>query len=90
MLFDARARIVREAIDVVLRRLEGVAPSDKTERLRAWAHECLQETDRWSASPPTTRERDTLMKRVLALHVEVTKLERDPERAPVADSAAPG
>jgi hypothetical protein len=30
----------------------------------------------WSASWPTPREMDVLMKRILALHVEVTKVER--------------
>lgn len=30
----------------------------------------------WSAAWPTPRETDALMKRLLALHVEVTKLER--------------
>jgi hypothetical protein len=30
----------------------------------------------WSAAWPTPREMDALMKRLLALHVEVTKLER--------------
>ena len=38
--------------------------------------ECMQEIEMWSVSSPTRRELDLLMKRVLALHIEVTKLER--------------
>jgi hypothetical protein len=30
----------------------------------------------WSATSPTPREMDSLMKRVLALHIDVTTLER--------------
>jgi hypothetical protein len=30
----------------------------------------------WSATSPTPREMDLLMKRVLALHIDMTKLER--------------
>jgi hypothetical protein len=56
----------------------GVPPhSDRTGLLQAWAQDCLQEAEQWSASPPTRRELDVLMKRLLALHVEVTKLERE-------------
>ena len=76
-MLAARLHIVRAAIDVVLRRLERLATSDRTEQLGVWVEECLRETDRWQASLPTPRERDALMKRVLALHVEVTNLERE-------------
>jgi hypothetical protein len=77
MMVNARFVVVREAIDTVLRRLQCVPSSDRTEQLHAWLDECSQEFEQWSASPPTDRERDVLMKRVLALHVAVTKLERD-------------
>jgi len=50
----------------------------KTEQLHARLDDCRQEVEHWSASPPTDREGETVMKRVLALHVEVTKLERAP------------
>jgi hypothetical protein len=76
-MVHARFVVVREAIEVVLRRLRCVPPSDRTVQLHAWLDECSQEFEQWSASPPTDRERDLIMKRVLALHVAVTKLERD-------------
>jgi hypothetical protein len=42
-----------------------------------WVQECLKQTEQWGALAPTDREREGLMKRVLALHVAVTNLERD-------------
>lgn len=78
MLAQARRLgVVREAIDVVLRHLECLPPSDRTEQLLVWVQECLQETEHWSELPPTDRQREGLTKRVLALHVAVTKLERE-------------
>ncbi len=76
MMLQSRFVVVREAIAVVLRHLERLPPSDRTERLHAWLDDCRQEVEHWSDSPPTDREGETVMKRVLALHVEVTKLER--------------
>jgi hypothetical protein len=77
MMFKERFVVIGYAIDVVLRHLEGLPPSDNAEQLRVWVHECLREAEQWSASPPTPREREVLSKRLLALHVEVSKLERD-------------
>jgi hypothetical protein len=48
-----------------------------TEQLRVWVEGCMQEAERWSASPPTARERDVLMKRLLTLQVAVARLERE-------------
>jgi hypothetical protein len=48
----------------------------------------LQEVERWSASPPTDGQGETLMKRVLGLHVEVTKLEHQALIAIVRESRA--
>jgi hypothetical protein len=42
----------------------------------------MQEAERWKASPPTARERDVLMKRLLALQVAVTTLEREGRARP--------
>lgn len=72
-----RLLVVREAIDVVLRHLECLPRSDRTEQLQVWVQECLKQTEQWGALAPTDREREGLMKRVLALHVAVTNLERD-------------
>jgi hypothetical protein len=77
MMIQAQFMVVREATDVVLRHLASLPSSDRTGLLQAWVQDCLQEAEQWSASPPTRRELDLLMKRLLALHVEVTKLERE-------------
>jgi hypothetical protein len=71
-----RFEVVRQAIDVLFRRLEGLSPSPAAEELRAEVRDCMRKAGEWTASPPPDRERDGLMKRVLALHVELAKLER--------------
>jgi hypothetical protein len=38
----------------------------------------VREVGAWTASQPAADEKDRLMKRVLKLHVEVAKLERQP------------
>jgi hypothetical protein len=69
--------VIREAIDVVLRHLERLPSSDTTERLQLHLQDCMQETEMWSTALPTRRELDAVMKRVLALHIEVTRVERE-------------
>jgi hypothetical protein len=76
VMLKTRFEVVREAIDVLFRRLERVPSSDGTEELRAAVRDCMRRAGQWSASPPPDRERDALMKRVLELHVELTNLER--------------
>jgi hypothetical protein len=68
--------VVQEAIDILLRHLECLPTSETTERLRAGVFECIREAGHWNASQSIDRAPDALMKRVLALHLEVTKLER--------------
>jgi hypothetical protein len=85
-MYQAELVVIREAIEVVIRHLESVPPSDRTTQLQARLQDCVQETEMWSAAWPTRRELDTLMKRLLALHTEVTALERQAfvaEGAPV-------
>jgi hypothetical protein len=77
MVRRTRFMVVQEAIDVLLLHLEGLPPSEATEVLRLGIDQCIRGLAQWRASPPTDRERDEIMKRVLALHVEVTKLERN-------------
>jgi hypothetical protein len=76
MMPKTRFIVVREAVEVLLGHLECLPQSARTEQLHAWVRDCLRETEQWSASPPTDQARDVIMKRVLALHVEVTRLER--------------
>jgi hypothetical protein len=72
-----RFEVVRQAVDVLFRRLERLPPSNASaiEELRAKVWDCMRQAGEWTVSPPACPERDELMKRVLALHVELAKLE---------------
>ncbi len=69
--------VVREAGEVLLRHLALLPRSDTTEQLQVWVQRCVQEAERWRTSPPTAREKDVLMKRLLTLQVAVSTLERE-------------
>jgi glycerol-3-phosphate dehydrogenase len=75
-MLKTRFEVVRQATDVLSRRLERVPSSARAEQLFTAVRDCMRRAGEWSASPPPDRERDTLMKRVLELHVELTNLER--------------
>jgi hypothetical protein len=62
--------------------------SEKTEELHAAILDCLRADEQWIAAPPTDRGESALMRRVLELHVEVTKLERGALLAVVKGSTA--
>jgi len=70
-------RLIRDAVEVVLRRLLALSPSPEVEALRAKAEDYLREAEVWSKSPPTVEARERLMKSVLKLHVAVAELERE-------------
>ncbi len=88
LMLQARFVVIRETTEVVLRHLGRLPPSETTEQLCASVQNCMQEIEMRSVSSPTRRELDLLMKRVLSLHIEVTKLERR-TLAPEADAPAP-
>lgn len=69
--------LVRSPIDVIVRRLSALPSSPRVEELRLKAEECLREVDGWLASPPTAEELNRLMRRVLKLHTDVARLERE-------------
>jgi hypothetical protein len=50
--------------------------SSEIEELRLKIEESQREAAGWKVSPPKDEERDRLMRRVLKLHVEVAKVER--------------
>ena len=83
-MFRAHLKIVHDAAQVVLRRLDGLQRSHEQEQLQVWTEECVREAERWgaaSASTPTSRDLDALMKRLLAVHVAVATLERGASQA---------
>lgn len=71
-----RLALVRDAIEIVLRRLSTLPPSTEVEELRVRAEECLREADAWGQTAPTMEQREALMKRVLGLHTAIARLER--------------
>jgi hypothetical protein len=73
-----RLALVRDAIEIVVRRLSTLPPSPELEELRLRAEECLRQADGWAHRPPTVEEREAVMKRVLGLHTAVVRLERKP------------
>jgi hypothetical protein len=75
VMTKTRFEVVRQAIDVLFRRLERLPPSHAAEDLRGRVSDCMRKAGEWTASPPVN-QRDDLMKRVLALHVELATLER--------------
>jgi hypothetical protein len=75
--FQAPVIVVRDAARVVLRHLDALPRSDERERLRTVVLDCTRNAEDWSASPPTARDVDALMKRLLAVHVQVARLEYD-------------
>jgi hypothetical protein len=88
LVFEAQLVVVREAIQGVFRHLQHVRPSERTDELLAWVLDCWQEAEQWVLSPPTDREQDALMNRILAVHLAATKLERDALLAVVKGSVA--
>jgi len=88
MFVNRRLVVVREASEVVLRHLEGLPTSEKTEELRTLVLDCLRTTEQWIDASPADRDEDALMKRILELHVEVTGLKRRALLAIVKGSTA--
>jgi hypothetical protein len=76
MMPKSRATVVRNAIDVVLRHLDDLPPSCQTSLLRSRLEECAAESERLNTSQPFGPAQNEIMRRVLALHVEVMDLER--------------
>jgi len=76
MVRRTRFEVLEDAIDVILRHLDGLPPSGRADHLREEIHGCIRQAGEWTASQLTDPQRDALMKRVLAIHTEVTAMER--------------
>jgi hypothetical protein len=74
---SAKLSVVRDAIDIVLRRLTTLPSSPEIDELRTKAEGFRLEADGWTNAPPAAEESGRLMKLVLKLHVDVAKLERE-------------
>ena len=72
-----RYTIARDAIEILLSRLDNLPQSERRHRLQAKLLECACEIER-TGSSRDEREPDALMTRLLALHVDLVRLEREP------------
>lgn len=66
--------LVIEAANVVLRHLSDLPDGDEARALREKTLDCIQEAAAWQSGKPSVQVREAMMKRVLALHVEVKRL----------------
>lgn len=71
-----RRSAVQDALQEVLRRTAPLPASPERDAIRNKAEEYLRERAGWSASSPAPAEKEQMMKRVLALHLEIAKIER--------------
>lgn len=74
---SAKLSIVRDAIDVLHRRLLALPSTPEIEELRIKAAEFHEQASSWERAPPPAEERERLMKQVLKLHVDLAKIERE-------------
>jgi hypothetical protein len=74
---SGKLSIARDAIDVVLRRLLMLPSSPEIDELLAKAEFLRLQADAWTSAPPSAEDRERLMKVVLQLHTDVTRLEQE-------------
>ena len=69
--------LVIEAVNVVLKHLAQMSDGPEVRELRDEALGCINEAVLWKDEQPrpTVQQRDTLMKKVLALHIAANKLD---------------
>ena len=75
-----RMSLVLDAVQIALGQLAKLPNSPEVEDLRTKALAYEKEAKHWSEKPPTSEQREAMMKKVLALHVAVTKLARPDDR----------
>ena len=72
---SAPVGVVHDAAKVVFRHLNALPRSQEKERLHTTVRDCLSTAEQWGTSPPSPRDVDALMKRLLQVHVQVARLE---------------
>jgi DNA-binding response OmpR family regulator len=72
----AHLSVASRAIDVLLQRLSALPPGPEVDELISTAGRYLREAEKWRAVAPTAQDRETLMKGVLGLHVDLARIER--------------
>jgi hypothetical protein len=72
--------LVIDAANVILKHLGQIPDGAEARALRARALDCIQEVAAWRSAKPSVETREAMMKRVLALHVEVKRLSERGDR----------
>jgi hypothetical protein len=72
-----RLSLTRNAIDVARARVGTQRSTFELEELRGRIDACLEQAERWAREPPTDEQREQLMRRVLELHVDTARTERE-------------
>ncbi len=71
-----RTSVVLSALRVTMRSLAELPDSPEAEKLRSRALAFEREAEKWPSTSPSSYEREAMMKQVLALHIEATRLAR--------------
>jgi hypothetical protein len=75
----ALSKLTSPALNAIRQALATVSKLPESEEARELRDQCLAHehiAEQWAREPPTPEEREALMKKVLALHVKVTKVHR--------------
>lgn len=80
MANSKRTALVSDAIRQALASLAILPNSEEALTLRERCLACQAVANEWSQTPPTPEEREAMMRKVIALHVAITKLRRKSER----------
>jgi hypothetical protein len=90
---SARLSIVETALEEIMTRLEDVRPTEAAQALAARAERLDRALDAWLLEPPTEQRRSEIVKEVLDLAVEVTRLHHaeatEAPRVAASEPAAP-
>jgi hypothetical protein len=71
-----RTTLALDAVLAAIVVLDGLPDSEERARLQTLARECEDAIRGWCEAAPAPDERESMMRRVLALNVAVTKLKR--------------
>jgi hypothetical protein len=72
-----RRSTVKDAIDDILRRLSALPSSAELLAVRGRCEDAARESETWTESQPPRKAKEELMRRMLDLHHEVARLERE-------------
>jgi hypothetical protein len=72
-----RLALIDNAIDLARVHVATQRSTFELDKLRGRIDACLEQAERWVREPPTDEQREQLMRRVLKLHVDTARIERE-------------